>query len=92
MKKEQEIVHPHTQPAATVELAALHVEKSTADHASRVSDAAKVTALQEKDAAVDELDASVHEKDVDLSTVEDRDWAYQYLKARHDAVEAKLTT
>lgn len=47
MNKEQELADAFSQTAAAVELEALRDAKSDANHARRVSDAAKVTSLQE---------------------------------------------
>lgn len=73
-------------------LAALRESNSIAYHARRVSCAAKVPALQEKDASPAERYSFVLERYVALSMVKDLDRAFPDLTARYHAVESQLTT
>lgn len=70
MNKEEDLAKALAQPATAVELAAIRDTKSASDHARRVSDASKVTALQRKDAALAKWDVSILEKD---DVIDERD-------------------
>lgn len=69
IRKEQSLANSLACPTAAIELATLRETKIFVDNGRRVSDSAKVTALQETDVSVAAQKVPVREKDKSLATV-----------------------